>query len=232
MVAIMVASWLLAWYRSASADKALATITGLFVIILPFASINTAGRYLVALAPFFCALMVRLVSRIMAGHGRYKFRLVVSASIVIVYLSMSITAISIMFYRLHGADFDRVLDRIASVVGREGHVYGEKLLWMGHDRYRYGPFPADYSVKPWRQTIDMVSKHRFDYAVRSAWSLAGSYGVASPPAAMPDFRPAYTIDQVCERFGTKIDEFRDPYFGPFEIYKLNWDNDSDFENKL
>ncbi len=232
LLVILVASWLFAWYRSTSVDKTLATIIILFSLVLPFASINVAGRYLVALTPFFCALMVRLVSRIIAGQGRYKFRFVVSASIVVVYLSISIAAISLLFYRLHGADFDRVLDRIASVVGKEGHVYGEKLLWMGHDRYRYGPFPADYSVTPWRQTIEMVRKHRFDYAVRSAWSFRSSYGVALPPAVMPDFRPHYTIDQVCKQFGTKIDEFRDPYFGPFEIYNLNWDNNSDSENKL
>jgi hypothetical protein len=229
---IMFASWLLAWYRSTSFDKTLATIIGLFSLILTFTSINGAARYLAALTPFLCALIVRMVSRIMACNGHYKLRFAVSAGIVFVYLSMCITAISLMFYRLHGADFDRVLDRIASVVGREGHVYGEKLLWMGNDRYRYGPFPVDYTVKPWQQTVDMVRKYHFEYAVRTAWSYGSSYGTDSPPATMPDFRPNYTVDQVCKRFGTKIDEFRDPYFGPFEIYKLNWDNNSDFENKL
>ncbi len=49
-----------------------------------------------------------------------------------------------------------------------------------------------------------------------------SHGIARPPAAMPAFRDDYTIDQVCKRYGTKIDEFRDPHFGPMEIYKLDW----------
>jgi len=228
LAGIMLSSWLLAWYRSTSADKILATIIGLFSVVLPFAATNTASRYLVALTPFFCALMVRLLWRIIAGSGVllqhwYKFRLVVGASIAVIYMSMCITAISIMFYRLRGADFTRVLDRVASVVDREDRVYGDGIFWIGHDRYRYGPYPIDFSVTPWQQTIEMVRKHRFDYAVRTAWSWASSHGVALPPADMPDFRPSYTLDQVCSRFGTKVDEFRDPYFGPVEIYELNWD---------
>jgi hypothetical protein len=236
LLVILVASWLLAWYRSTSADKILATIVGLFSLVLPFVSTNTAGRYLVALTPLFCALMVRLVCRIIGSRGLlpqnwYKLGLVLSASVVVIYVSMCITAISIMFYRLRGADFTMVIDRVASVVGREYRVYGAGIFWMGHDRYRYGPFPVDSSVIPFRQTIDMVRKHHFDYAVRSAWLFSSSHGVASPPVDMPDFRPSYTLDQVCKRFGTKIDEFRDPYFGPVETYRLNWDNDSDSESK-
>ena len=109
------------------------------------------------------------------------------------------------------------------VFDREDRVYGAGIFWMGHDRYRYGPFPVDSSVIPFRQTIDMVRKHHFDYAVRTAWLFGSSHGVASPPVDMPDFRPLYTLDQVCKQFGTKVDEFCDPYFGPVEIYKLNWD---------
>jgi hypothetical protein len=29
---------------------------------------------------------------------------------------------------------------------------------------------------------------------------------------------------VCRKFGTKVDEFYDPYYGPIEIYKLHWDD--------
>jgi hypothetical protein len=233
---IMIASWLLAWYRPTTADKVLATIIGLFCLVLPFVFINTCGRYLAVVTPFFCALMVRLVWRIMAGRGVllqnwYKLRFIVSVSIVAIYISICVTAISIMFYRLGGADFMNVVNRIASVVGRQDRVYGEVMFWLGHDRYHYGPFPVDSSVIPLRQTTDMVRKHHFDYAVRTAWSFSSSYGVASPPADMPAFRPSYTIDQVCSQFGTKVDEFRDPYFGPVEIYKLNWGNNSNSESK-
>jgi len=233
---IMIASWLLAWYRSTTADKILATIIGFFCLMLPFVSTNYCGRYLSVLIPFFCALMVRLSWRIITDHGLplhnwYKFRFFFSMSIVVTYVLMSIMAISIMFYYLRGADFTKVLDRIASVVDRKDRIYGEAILWMGHDRYHYGPFPIDSSAFPFQQTVDMVRKYHFDYAVRSAWIFDSSYGVALPPADMPDFRPYYTIDQVCKQFGTKVYEFRDPYFGPFEIYKLNWDNDSNAESK-
>jgi hypothetical protein len=228
LAAIMFASWLLAWYRSIYADKILATIIGLYVLILPLASTNIAGRYLVVVMPLFCALITRAVWRVMSGQivllqNWNKLRFIVGTGIVVIYVSMCITAILLMIYRLRGADFDKVITRVASTVGRQTRVYGEGIFWLGHNRYHYGPYPVDSSVVPLRQTVDMIRRHRFDYAIRAAWSFASSYGIATPPANMPDFRPSSTIDQVCKRFGTKVDEFRDPYFGPIEIYKLNWD---------
>ena len=228
LAVIMFASWLLAWHRSTYADKILAAIIGLYAIILPLSSTNTAGRYLVPVAPLFCALMTRAVWRVMTGQisllrNWNKLRFIVGTGVTVIYVSMCITAISMMIYRLRGADFEKVITRVASTVGRENSVYGEGIFWLGHDRYRYGPYPVDSSTVPLKQTVDMIRKYRFDYAIRAAWSFASSYGAASPPANMPDFRPSLTIDQVCERFGTKVDEFRDPYFGPIEIYKLNWD---------
>ncbi len=227
LAVIMFASWFLAWHRSTYADKILATIIGLYAFILPFASTNTAGRYLVVVTPLFCALMTRLVWRVVTGQivllrNWNKLRFIVGTGIAVIYVSMCITAISMMIYRLRGADFEKVVTRVASTVSRENSVYGEGIFWLGHNRYHYGPYPVDASTVPLRQTVDMIRKYRFDYAIRGAWSFASSYGVASPPANMPDFRPQLTIDQVCEKFGTKVDEFRDPYFGPIEIYKLNW----------
>ncbi len=228
MAAIMALSWFLAWYRSTSAEKILATIIGLYVLILPFASTNTAGRYLVVLIPFFAALILRLVWRIMTGsivllQNWRNLRFIICTGIVVIYMSMCITGISLMIYRLRGADFDKVIARVASIINRDDRVFGEEMFWLGNDYYHYGPFPVDASVIPFRQTIDMIRKYNFDYAIRSAWSFSSSHGVASPPSYMPSFRPSIVIDEVCKQFGTKVDEFRDPYFGPFEIYKLNWD---------
>lgn len=225
---IMLVSWIVAWYRSSAADKTLATIIALFVLILPFATVNPTSRYLVAITPFFSALMVRLVWRIMAGGGViwqnwYKSKFVISAGIVSIYVLMCIVAISIMFYRLRGADFGRVIDRVASVVGPESRVYGTAIFWVGHERYRYGPCLITYEPIRFMQSINMVRKHSFDYAVRTAWLFESPTGIAVAPYSMPAFRKDCLIDRVCKIFGTKIDEFRDPYYGPVEIYKLNWD---------
>lgn len=227
LAVIMMACWFWAWYRSNSADKILATIIALFALILPFVSTNVAGRYLAALVPFFCALIVRMVWRVTVEHRAMsgflnKCCFVSCVGAAVVYLLVCVAAISMLLYRLHGADFTRVVNRIASVAGGEDSVYGQEVLWIGHNRYRYGPFPLDASTVPFGQTIDMVRKHHFNYAVRSGWTFGSSYGVARPPSEMPSFRTTNPIDNVCKQFGTKVDEFYDPYFGPFEIYKLNW----------
>jgi hypothetical protein len=179
----------------------------------------------------FLVLLVRLIWRVAAGGERqllawYRYRVIAAGAIMGIYLIMSVAAISIMFYRLHNADLYRLLDRVASVVGREDRVYGEMIFWMGRDRYRYGPFPVEFRDGAYQYDIEAIAKHRFDYVVRTVWQFASSYGIASPPADMPPFRPSYTLDHICSEFGTKIDEFRDPHYGPIEIYKLNWDKPS------
>ena len=128
-----------------------------------------------------------------------------------------------MFYHLRGADFTKVINRVASVVGPGSRVYGDPIFWVGHDQYRYGPYLITYEGILLTEAIEMVRKHGFDYGVRTAWLLAPPMGYAEPPRSMPNFRKYCLGDHICRIFGTKIDEFHDPYYGPIEIYKLNWD---------
>jgi hypothetical protein len=223
---IMSFSWILAWYRSSRTDKTVATIIVLFSLILPFTTVSYTPRYLSAITPFFCALMIRLIWRVIISGSHaltqnwYKLRLIASVSVVLMYVSVCVVAISLMFHRFRGADFNRVVNRIASVVGSESRVYGQPILWVGHNQYQYGPFVFFDGPTPADEAINAVFKHRFDYVIRSAWLFRSSYGIAKPPKAMPPFRKDCILDQLSFRFGTKIDEFRDPHFGPFEIYKL------------
>ena len=229
LAVILVFSLFYALYRSTSYDKIIATAIIIYSIILPFATVNATSRYLVALAPLFCALVVRFVFRVTKSiHGQklvfYKYRFIVTVAIIAIYMAISGIAISRMIFSLRGADFSKVLDRVSSVLDRKALVYGEMVFFMERDRFRYGPYPMEFRDGASYQDIEMVSKYRFDYAIRTAWLMASSHGIASPPIDMPAFRPWWIIDQVCERFGTKIYEFRDPYFGPVEVYKLNWEN--------
>lgn len=227
LLAIFGVSCIAGFYRSTAADKSLVTIIFVYALITPFASVNNAGRYLACLTPLFAALIIRFVWRISFGKNLFpgkwrKTRLTLAFGTVAAYTLFSVAGISLLFYRLAGADFDNVVDNIATVVDKDSSVYGEKMLWWGHNSFHYGPFTADYTVQPWQQTIEMVRKHRFDYAVRSAWTFGTSHGIAKAPDKMPDFRPNYMVDQVCMKYGTKIHEFYDPYFGAFEVYKLDW----------
>jgi hypothetical protein len=227
LATIMLVSWILAWYRSSAADKMLATITALFVLILPFATVSTAARYLVVITPFFCALVVRLIWRVIEGKGViwqnwYKFRFAISVGMAVVYLSTCITFIGLMFYCLRGADFTKVVNRVALVVGPNSRVYGDPIFWVGHNQYKYGPYLITYEDIFLKDAIKIVRKRAFDYAVRTAWLMAPPEGFGQPPNVMPPFREDCLGDWVCRKFGTKMDEFYDPYYGPIEIYKLNW----------
>ena len=228
LVAVMLISWIVAWYRSSAAEKTIATIIALFVLILPFATVNWTRRYLVVVTPFFSAAMVRLFWRIIIDKSViwkdwYKFRFAISVGAAVIYLLTCITFIGLMFYCLRGADFTRVINRVASVVGPDSRVYGDPLLWVGHDQYQYGPYLITYEDILLKDAIKMIRKHNFDYAVRGAWLLSPPTGFAQPPLSMPDFRDDCLDDWVCRIFGTKIDEFYDPYYGPIEIYRLDWD---------
>jgi len=228
---IMFVSWILAWYRSSAADKTLATIIALFVLILPFATVNPSQRYLVAIVPFSSVLIVRLIWRIITGSGVIlrnwsKTRFAIGMCTGFVYLLTCIVGITLLFYYFIGADVNKVIQRVASVVEPDSRVYGAPMLWFGHDRYQYGPWIYISANEPitLREAINWAFKYRFDYAVRDAWKATTPIGIQLPPRSMPDFRTDKLCDWVCRIFGTKIDEFYDPYYGPIEIYKLNWDN--------
>lgn len=227
LAALLLLAWLAAWWRSSRADKTIATAVVLFAAAMPFTTVNLTSRYLIALVPLLAALLVRLVVRLAGAEPqRRPWRVACGLAAALLYAGMGAGAISLMLWRLRSADLTRPLDRVARVTGREGRVFGEMVFWMGRERYRYGPFPLRYDGK-WIQTVEMVRRHRFDYAVRTAWWFSTSHGVADPPQSMPADRPARAdrvIDEVCRRYGTKVAEFRDRDFGPIEVYRLNWDD--------
>jgi len=226
LAAVMLSAWLAAWYRSSSAEKIIATIVLLFAILLSLASVNPTGRYLAAIVPLFSVLIIRLVWRIITGSSVifqdwYTTRFVIGTCTVFVYLLMCIAGITLLFYYSLGSDVNKVIQRVASVVKPDSRVYGDPILWFGHDRYKYGPwmYISLNETITVREALNLASKHRFDYAVR----VIPLTGIQLPPLVMPDFRNDSLDDWICRMFGTKIDEFRDPYYGPIEIYKLNWD---------
>jgi 4-amino-4-deoxy-L-arabinose transferase-like glycosyltransferase len=227
LAGVVLASWIGAWYRSSRSDKALATMTALFAVLLPFAAVNRTPRYLGVTTAFLGAMVVRLAWRIMADRAAGwqswgKSRFALCASIVAVYSMTCIGGIGLMFYSLRAANFAKVVDRVASVVGSESRVFGDPIFWLGHDRYRYGPYLITYEKIPLREIIRHVREHDFDYAIRTAWLISPPKGIGPPPRLMPEFRRESLCDHLCRLFGTKTDEFYDPYYGPIEIYKLNW----------
>lgn len=231
LAAIMLAAWSTAWFRSTRVDKTIATTILLFAVAMPFTTVNSTSRYLIGLTPLFAALMVRMIDRVRTRHPSmkavwHKSGVAVGAGIGGVYALICLAAIGVMLQRLRGADLTPVLERVAAVTGPDARIYGEAILWMGKDRFRYhvSRSPPTWIVSV-RASIDSVRRHRFEYAVRPAWSFRASHGINRPPASMPAWRPDFIIDRVCEEFGMKIAEFRDPYFGPMEIYKLDWSED-------
>ncbi|MHC4624775.1 MAG: ArnT family glycosyltransferase [Planctomycetota bacterium] len=229
----MLVSWIGAWYRSSTADKINATIIGVFALILSLGAVNHTPRYLAAITPFFSALIIRLVWRAMTveavgRHSWHKLRVAAGAGTVLVYVSMCLGGIALMFYYLHGSDLSRVVNRVASVIEPDSRVYGGPMFWFGNEKYQYGPWLYISENEPItvREAVDWASKHRFDYAVRTAWTTASPKGITRPPRSMPDFRKDFLCDHICYRFGTKVDEFYDPYYGPIEIYRLDWDRRS------
>lgn len=224
LAAVALVTWVTAWIRSSRHDKLLATVVGIFALLLPFFTVNSAGRYLAPMTPFLAVLLVRSVYRLSSRpDGRavrlWKTRIGLAVATALVYATVNASAIGLMFYRLGGADVTRMLDRIAETTGPDARVYGDIMLWFAQDRFHYGPFPLD---SKWDCTIDMVRPFEFDYVVRGAWSWAGSRGVSRPPQTMPPTRSGKAYDLVAEQYGTKVDDFYDPDFGMIEIYKINW----------
>lgn len=224
LAAVMVLAYVSAWWRSERSDRLMATMILLLALALPFTTVNYTSRYLVGLIPLWAALVLRLAERLArsphGGNGGPRRGRLIRTGVFGGYVGLCAVAVAVMFVRLRGADFGRVLDKVASVTGSQARVYGEIAFWLGRDRFAYGPYPLDHH---WRSTVDEVAKHRFDYAVRTAWSLTASEGISRPPARMPPWRGGYIVDTVCRQFGRQVAAFRDPDFGPVEIYRLTWE---------
>lgn len=223
---IMLLSWIAAWYQSKAQDKVLAAVVLLYILVLPFLTVSSACRYLVVTIPFFCALGVRFVWRIVKCEGFfaedwYKSRLLIAAALVFIYISTSLSAIGFVFYRLRGADINKVMNRAASAIEPGSRVQGDPIFWVGHEKYRYGPWWMIDEVRI-NTVVNWMIRNHFDYQIRTAWKLVEFRGINEPPESMPDFDEFLAEDIICRHYGTKVDEFRDPYYGPIEIYKLHW----------
>jgi hypothetical protein len=98
---------------------------------------------------------------------------------------------------------------------------GDPIFWFGNEKYQYGPWLYISENEPItvREAVNWALKHRFDYAVRKTTTPIGT---ERPPRLMPDFHTGKLCDHLCRIFGTKVDEFYDPYYGPIEIYRLDW----------
>lgn len=230
-VLIYGAAWLTAWFRNNKTEKFAAMIIITYALALPFTTINNTSRYLTPLIPFFSILLVRLIAyiwnkRLLENFSTWRIPKIlcrgISVGIIGVYLLITISATSLMIVKLRNADLDNLLRRIAQTVPSDGRVVGDKVLWMGKNTFRYGPYPLTSPVATRKEVLMCCKRYNYDYAVRTAWSFNTSHGTASPPGNMPSFRTDQPVDVICRHFGTKIDEFRNPYFGPVEIYRLQW----------
>ncbi len=223
---VMFASWLLAWWKSIAEDKLAATIVTIYILALPLISVNQIPDYLVVTIPFFSILIVRLIYRLREFsclHDSKKLYYTVKIAIVLIYLISSLPFIFLMFYKQHDADFNRVVDKVAKVVGPKERVYADPVFWVGHDRYVYGPYRVGVIMTD-KDILQWAYSQSFDYVIRTSWDYGRPpQGFGKIPNKMPDLNDNFS-GILCKRFGTKVYEFYNEQYGPVEIYKLDWSN--------
>lgn len=222
---VMLLSWVAAWYRSDRKDKALATITFLFSFVLFLVTVNRDERYLAAIVPFWSALIIRLIWRLATDESFIwckKIKTPFAAGVIIagVYMVTCLAGIGTIFYCLRGADFNKIIKRIAAVVEPDSRVYGNPVFWFRHKDYQYAPYLISYKGIPVQDAVEMILEYEPDYIIRTTWWTGPPLGIEPAPTSMPEFKKGWLVDIVCQRLGKKVDEFHDPYYGPIEIYKL------------
>ena len=221
LAAVWAAAWLAACFGPTRGDRTLAATSGLLVLLFPYGK-GGDFRFATALTPLFAVLVARLVERLWesargAGDQAARARRVAAALVAAVYLGTGVGGILLFFHHLRGADLEALLDRIGAVVGPTARLHGESLFWLGHARYAFVPrvYTEDDEYVAW------LRAQRPEYVIRTAWHFPSGHSITSPPAAMPADR-ASPIDRVCRDHGLRVAAFRDPYFGPVEIYRMDW----------
>ena len=222
---VMFAGWLVAWWKSTAEDKFTATVVTVYVLALPFLTVNIIPDYLIAVVPFFCVLIVRLVYRLnefdfLSGSARMCY--IARILVILIYVVSSLSPIMFMLYRQHDADFNKVVDEVAKVVGPKARVDAISPFWIGCNRYIYGPYLMTYSgAVSLKDALQWVYSQSFDYSIRTVWN-GDPLGFKKLPNKMPQFRSYFLTDNLCKMFGTKVHEFYNEYYGPVEIYKIDW----------
>ncbi len=225
---VMFMSWLLAWCKSTAEDKFAATVVAVYILALPFFSVNRIPDYLVVTIPFFSILIVRLIFRLREFsylHDSKKLYWAIKSAIILIYIISSLPPVMLLLYKQHDADFNRVVDEVAKVVGPKERVYADPIFWVGHDKYIYGPYFVETDVTmTLKDLLQWAYSQSFEYAVRTSWYIRPPQGFRKLPDKMPEFRSNVIADILCNKVGTKVYEFYDEYYGPVEIYKLDWSN--------
>jgi hypothetical protein len=224
---IIFVSWLAAWWKSVAEDKFVATAAIVYILSLPFLSVNALSDYLVVAIPFFSILVVRLIYRMnefdYVNISR-KISYIARFAVILIYVASSLPLIIFIQYQQHDADFNHVVDKVAKVVGPKARVYANPVFWIGHDRYIYCPFPA--KADPGTTLKDFLQwaySQSPEYAVRTTWAVTPPRAIRKPLYKMPELNDDF-YDILCKIFGTKVYEFYNEQYGPVEIYKLDWSN--------
>jgi 4-amino-4-deoxy-L-arabinose transferase-like glycosyltransferase len=223
---IMFTAWLMAWWKSAIEDKFIAAVPAIYVLSLPLLSVNCIPEYLVVVIPFLSMLIVRLMYRLreftyLANSRRMYY--IAKYAIILIYVSTSLTPIMILLYMQRKADFNIVVNKVAKVIGPDARLYADPIFWVGHDRYIYGPYLSSVDIMTSKKDLlEWAYSESIGYVARTAWGITPPRGFQKPSDKMPKFRPRWIADVLCEAVGVKVYEFYDEYYGPVEIYKLDW----------
>jgi 4-amino-4-deoxy-L-arabinose transferase-like glycosyltransferase len=225
---VMFASWLAAWWKSTAEDRLLATVVAIYPLSLLFLSVDALASYIVVEVPFFSVLIVRFIYRLhefgFLFSGSKRICYITRLFVILIYVTSSLPPVMLMLYWQRNADFNRVVDEVAKVVGPKARVHADPVFWVGHDRYIYGPYLITYDVVELRNALQWAYLQSFDYAVRTSWFDRSPQGFGKVPNNMPAFRSYSITDNLCKLFGTKVYEFYNEDYGPVEIYKLDWSN--------
>jgi 4-amino-4-deoxy-L-arabinose transferase-like glycosyltransferase len=233
---LMVLSWLAAWYRSTKYDKFFATLIVVFSVALFFVSVTHNSVYLTALVWVWASLIVRFVFRLCTktkdeinnpnktdGLSLKAASKPIAVILITLYLANCIFTLGMYFYNLKDADLDRVIDRAAQIIDDpDGLVLADPVFFYGKEQLNYGPYFISYRPITLQEYYSWAKEHDFKYMIRPSWYPEPPLNSKPISTEMPYWRDNYLPDHLCRITGKKIGKFKDPVYGPFEVYKLDF----------
>lgn len=223
---IMAAAWVVAWYKSKRQEKFTAAVVTIYPMMLLLASVNGEQRYLAVIVPYWSMLIGRLIWRVTNWSyifgQRFRSGIVLATCIVVTYVGISATLVGHTLFSLCNAKFERVVDKIVAVIRPGAKVYADPIFWFERDKLNYGPYLISFEGITPRDYLQWYRSKRFEYVVRTYWYVGPPDWAQKPIERMSGLSETKFRDTICRLFGTKIHEFHDPYYGPIEIYSLDW----------
>jgi 4-amino-4-deoxy-L-arabinose transferase-like glycosyltransferase len=218
----------LAYRRSRSDRLLLVFVTSAFISSVLFQG-NKTGYYAILFYPFLMLMVAEMFVSLMFNRQTVSATRVFAAALLVLFVFNSAVHFARPVYQNRDYDYYSVTERFEDVIPPEARVMGAPTWWLGLFEFDYRSFDNlqlyrffnEYGLTQGLEAVqpDIIIVDPFMDAALFESDIQAFYTGENP---FPTFSRQEFQDFLKEN-GELVLEHNDPWYGPIQIYSLNWD---------